>query len=425
MFKNYRSFICLMLFFAMLINYLDRSALSVAMPILAKDFGLTKIEMGWVFSSFFAGYALFNLVGGYLSDKYGAHPILAGSMVIWSLFCGMTTLATGVTSLLLIRFFFGVGEGPISASSNKIVYNWFPPGERAKVFSYALAGVPLGGAVAGPIVGMMTSYWGWKVAFWVLVAIGVIWTVIFMKKVAERPQDSPYITAEELKLIEASQAAQAPVVAGGTDTDNLSAWYFIRKPIVLTAAFGYFVHSYVMFFFLSWFPSYLMLERGLSLKEMSFATVVPWLVGTFGFIFAGHIADMVLKKTNDVYFTRRWVSVVCTIIVVGCVGMAGVVQTTAAALILTGISLFCSYVAIPQFWGIIQENVTGKRMGVVGGFVHFVANSSGIIAPAVTGYAVTASGKFISSFYLAAVIVFVGAIALYLFVKKPVEAAEV
>lgn len=405
----------------MLINYLDRSALSVAAPILAKDFGLNKIQLGWVFSSFFAGYAMFNLVGGYLSDKYGARIVLAGSMIIWSVFCGLTTEATGLVSLLIIRFFFGIGEGPISASANKIVYNWFPSNERAKVMSYALAGVPLGGAIAGPVVGLMTSYWGWKVAFWVLVCVGLVWTFFFMKHVAERPQESKYVSPRELKEIEESQAKQAVTFDGGA-AKKLPLTYFIKKPIILTAAFAYFAHSYVMFFFLSWFPTYLMMERGLSLKEMSLASVVPWLVGTFGFIFAGHIADMVMKRSNDVYFTRKWVSVICTVIVAVCVGLAGQVQTTAAALVLTGISLFCSYVAIPQFWGIIQENVSGNQMGTVGGFVHFVANSSGIIAPAVTGYAVEASGQFISSFYLATMVVIAGMVVLYLFVKPPKNA---
>lgn len=422
MFKKYRWFVVLTLFAAMLINYLDRSALSIAAPLLSKEFDLTPSEMGMVFSSFFVGYAIFNLVGGYIADKYGARVVLAGSMLIWSAFCGLTTMATGLTSLLVVRFFFGVGEGPIAAATNKLVYNWFPTTERTRAMSYALAGVPLGSAIAGPIVGMLTSSFGWKIAFWILVVLGVIWTAVFMSKVTEIPKESKHVNAEEAREITSGQALKMVDGVADADDESLPWNYYLKKPIVLAAGIGYFAHSYVLFFFLSWFPSYLVQAKGLSLKEMSFATVVPWLVGTMGFVFGGHIADYVLIKTGNVYLTRKLTTVVSSIVVAICVALAGIVETTVSALILSGIALFAMYVAIPNFWGIVQDNVHGKQVGLVGGFIHFISNISGVIAPFVTGMIVQKTGGFMGSFLVAAAVTIVGAVVLFIFVRadKPV-----
>lgn len=417
MVKTYRWSTVLVLFFlAMLINYLDRSALSVATPILIKEFSLSPSEMGMVHSSFFAGYALFNLVGGYFADKYGGRIVLIYSMVVWSVFCGLTTIATGLSSLLIIRFMFGVGEGPISAATNKVIYNWFPAVERTRAMSYALVGVPLGGAVAGPIVGLLTSYWGWKPAFLILVFIGIIWAVVFARKVSEHPKDCSGISQEELAFITNSNAN---ISTGNKEIDEVKPIsYYLSKPIILVAGFGYFATSYLLFFFLSWFPSYLVMAKGLSMKEMSIATVVPWLVGTFGFVFGGHIADYVLAKTGNPYLTRKLITVTCCIIAAACVVLAGTVTTLITALALTGIALFTVYVAMPNFWGIVQDNVPGQRMGVVGGFIHFVANCSGVLAPYITGLIIEKTGgQFISAFYVSAGINILGAIVLFMFVK--------
>lgn len=417
MFKKYRWTVVVMLFAAMLINYLDRSALSIAAPLLSKEFNLTPSEMGMVFSSFFIGYAVFNLVGGYIADKYGAKIVLAGSMLVWSAFCGLTTMATGLTSLLVIRFFFGVGEGPIAAATNKLVYNWFPTNERTRAMSYALAGVPLGSAIAGPVVGLLTSSLGWKIAFWILVCFGVLWTAVFLSKVSETPAENKYVEPEEVQEIATGQTFKMVDGVAEADDDSLPWNYYLKKPIVLAAGIGYFAHSYVLFFFLSWFPSYLMQAKGLSLKEMSFATVVPWLVGTMGFVFGGHIADYVLAKTGNVYLTRKLTTVVSSIVVALCVGVAGIVETTASALILSGIALFAMYVAIPNFWGIVQDNVHGKQVGLVGGFIHFISNISGVIAPFATGMIVQKTGGFVGSFFVAAGVTILGAIVLFIFVR--------
>jgi MFS transporter, ACS family, hexuronate transporter len=126
MFSRLRWIPVWMLFAGGLINYMDRSALSIAAPLMMRDLHIDTVQLGFIFSSFFAGYALFNFVGGYVSDVFGPKRAFTVAMTLWSVFCGLTAAAVGLTSLFVVRVLFGFGEGPFSAAANKMVSNWFP-----------------------------------------------------------------------------------------------------------------------------------------------------------------------------------------------------------------------------------------------------------------------------------------------------------
>ncbi|WP_230137645.1 MFS transporter, partial [Peribacillus frigoritolerans] len=165
MFSNGRGMVIVFLFLAGVINYLDRSALSIAAPFIQDDLSLTATQMGIIFSSFSVGYAVFNFLGGMASDKWGAKLTLFVAMIVWSLFSGALVLAVGFASMIVIRILFGMGEGPLSATINKMVNNWFPSNQRASVVGLTNSGTPLGGAIAGPIVGFIAISYGWRVSF--------------------------------------------------------------------------------------------------------------------------------------------------------------------------------------------------------------------------------------------------------------------
>ena len=165
-----------MLFAGGLINYMDRSALSIAAPLMMRDLHIDTVQLGFIFSSFFAGYALFNFVGGYASDVFGPKRVFTVAMTLWSVFCGLTAAAVGFTSLFVVRVLFGFGEGPFSAAANKMVSNWFPRREVASAIGVANAGTPLGGALAGPVAGWIALTYGWRASFIVLGLIGLVWT---------------------------------------------------------------------------------------------------------------------------------------------------------------------------------------------------------------------------------------------------------
>ncbi|MEK5097085.1 MFS transporter [Bacillus sp. FSL W8-0848] len=407
MFSNGRGFVLVMLFLAGVINYLDRSALSVAAPFIQEDLHISPAQMGMLFSSFFIGYAIFNFIGGWASDKYGAKHTLSAAMVVWSVFSGSIALTYNFVSLFIIRVIFGMGEGPLSAATSKAVNNWFPKKERARALGMAMCGTPLGGAVSGPIVGLIAIHWGWKASFVLIMLIGLIWTWFWMKFMKDKPDASQSAAAEKERNLQ----------KGG----GIPLSFYLKQPTVLFTAFAFFSYNYVLFFFLTWFPSYLTTARGLSIHDMSIATIIPWVVGFIGLALGGFISDYIFSIMGKQMFSRKAVLVVCLLAAAVCIGFAGVVTTTAGAVALVALSVFFLYVTGITYWAIIQDIVHPDRVGGVSGFMHFLANTSGIIGPTVTGFIVEYSGAFTSAFLLAGGLAVAGSLSVAFFVK-PIKA---
>jgi ACS family hexuronate transporter-like MFS transporter len=414
MLKKKRWQLVFLLFVAGIINYLDRSALSVAAPLVMQDLALTPADLGLIFSSFFVGYAAFNFIGGWASDKLGGKRVFTLAMGVWSTFCALTAAATGFVSLLVIRVFFGVGEGPLSSTMNKVVNTWFPHREAASAVGFANCGTPLGGAIAGPVVGLIAVAFGWKVAFVAIGLLGFVWLFFWTRLATETPRQHPTITAEELREIEEDHAAP---------TANLPAQplsFYLKQPVVLATGLAFFGYNYILFFFLTWFPSYLTMAQHLSIKDMSIATVLPWVLGFCGLAAGGTLSDAVYRRTGRALFARKLVLTVCLSLAAVSVALAGLVTTVGSALTLMSAAVFFLYLTGSTYWAILQDTVRGENIGGVGGFIHMIANCAGIIGPTVTGFIVQYTGVFTSAFVLAGGVAILGVLCVLIFVK-PIE----
>ncbi|MGA7776105.1 MAG: MFS transporter [Paraburkholderia sp.] len=424
MIKSQRWFVVALFFLAGVINYLDRSALSIAAPLIQKDLHFSHAQMGIVFSSFFIGYAMFNFVGGVLSDRVGAKRVFGVAMGVWSIFCGATALASGIGSLIVLRVLFGMGEGPFSSSNSKMVNNWFPRKEVASAIGVISSGTPLGGALAGPVVGYMAVRFGWRWAFVAIMLLGLAWLVLWVATTTEHPEDHPRIAREEVELIAAGQTEEH-VVSHTADGERFGLRHFLRQPIILATAFAFFAYNYVLFFFLSWFPTYLIEAHHLSLREMSFATVIPWLLGSVGLAAGGFVSDGLLRMTGKPLLSRKIVLAVCLGAAAVCVALAGRVASTESAVALMSVSIFFLYVTGSVYWAVIQDTVPREHVGGVGGFVHLLANLAGVIGPAVTGFIVQAThGAYGSAFVLAGAISVLGALCSLVWIREPRPAVQ-
>ncbi|KAA1013100.1 MFS transporter [Paraburkholderia panacisoli] len=419
MIKSQRWFVVALLFLAGVINYLDRAALSITAPLIQKDLNFSHAQMGIVFSSFFIGYALFNFVGGVLSDKVGAKRVFGTAMGVWSVFCGATALASGIGSLIVLRVLFGMGEGPFSSSNSKMVNNWFPRKEVASAIGVISSGTPLGGALAGPVVGFMAVQFGWRWAFVAIMLFGLAWLVFWSVTTTEHPHENARVAPEELELIRAGQADEH-AISHSADGGKLGLGHFLRKPIILATAFAFFSYNYVLFFFLSWFPTYLTEAHHLSLRDMSFATVIPWVLGSIGLAAGGFISDLILRLTGKPLLSRKIVLGTCLGAAAVCVALAGRVASTQGAVALMSVSIFFLYVTGAVYWAVIQDTVPREHVGGVGGFVHLLANLAGVIGPAVTGFIVEAThGAYGSAFVLAGAIAVLGAVCSLVWIREP------
>ncbi|GLR10825.1 MFS transporter [Mixta theicola] len=418
MFKNLRWTIVLLLFLVYMINYLDRVALSLTVPMIEKDLMLNAEQFGLIFGSFFFGYALFNFIGGLATDKYGPTLVLGLAVGMWSLFCGLTAVATGFWSMLILRVLFGMAEGPICASANKAINGWFPKKQAATAMGFLSAGSPLGGAVAGPIIGYLALAFGWRLAFVIICSIGIVWMVIWFFIAADNPARSKRVSAEERALIDQLKEQQPGEEADLTQAAHgLS--YYLRQPIILVTAFAFFCYNYILFFFLSWFPAYLVQAHGLDIKSMSMTTVIPWIVGFIGLALGGWISDKIFNITGRLLLSRKIVLVVALLAAALCVALAGTVEGVVSAVLLMSVSIFFLYITGAIYWAIIQDVVHKSRVGGISGFIHLIGSLSGIIGPIVTGFIVQHTGKFDSAFILAGVVAGLGAMLVLFVIKSP------
>lgn len=423
MFKNLRWIIVLLLFLVYMINYLDRVALSLTVPMIEKDLMLNAEQFGLIFGSFFFGYALFNFIGGLATDKFGPTLVLGVAVGLWSLFCGFTALATGFWSMLILRVMFGMAEGPICSSANKAINAWFPKKQAATAMGFLSAGSPLGGAVAGPIIGYLSLAFGWRPAFVIICAIGIVWMVAWFLIAADNPMKSLRVSEEERLLVAKLKEEQTTPDEELAQSEH-GLGFYLRQPIILVTAFAFFCYNYILFFFLSWFPAYLVQAHNLDIKSMSMTTMIPWIVGFVGLALGGWISDKIFNITGKLLLSRKIVLVVSLLAAAICVALAGSVQGVYPAVTLMSVSIFFLYITGAIYWAIIQDVVHKSRVGGISGFIHLIGSISGIIGPVVTGYIVHHTGKFDSAFVLAGVVAALGALLVLLVIKSPKQSVN-
>ncbi|RJT40825.1 MFS transporter [Rahnella woolbedingensis] len=415
--SNYRVVIALLLFFAGMLNYLDRAALSVMAPLIKGDLHINDAQMGILFSAFFIGYCLFCFIGGWSADKFGPRKVFGFAAAFWSVFCGATALVTGFAHLLVVRVMFGIGEGPMGTTTNKSISNWFPRKEVGRAVGFTNAGQPLGAAIAAPIVGLVGLRFGWRIAFVVIAALGFVWLAAWMIFFRDKPEQHPRVSEEEKQLI-ASDRPATPVTHDNKEKDAHSLWYYVFSRPVLGVAAAFFCFNYIQYFFLSWLPSYLTDFQHLDIKSMSIIGILPWLGATAGLIGGGIIADTLYRRTGNFLFSRKAVIFAGLIIAAGCVLMTAYTRNTAGAVALITVASIFAYMTPQACWSLLQDIVPAHRIGTAGGFVHLLANLAGILSPSITGFLIQYGGGYQPAFTLSSGLSIVGVVAMAILVRQ-------
>lgn len=414
---RYRWWVGALLFGAGMLNYLDRAALSVVAPIIKRDLGINDAQMGVLFSSFFVGYCLFCFVGGWAADRYGPRRVFAFAAGIWSLFCGATALAGSFAHLMIVRVAFGMGEGPMGTTTNKSISNWFPRSEVGRAVGWTNTGQPLGAAIAAPIVGLVALQFGWRISFVVIAALGFLWLAAWLMLFRDDPATHPRVSAEEVREIAAGRTEEALPEASEQAGHERSLFRYLLSRPVLGTALAFFSFNYVLYFFLSWLPSYLTDYQHLNIKQMSVVGILPWLGAAVGFAMGGIVSDRIYRRTGDVLFARKIVIVVGLGVAAACVLLASQVTSLVAAVTLIAIASLFAFMAPQACWSLLQEIVPRQRVGAAGGFVHLLANLAGILSPSLTGWLVQYGGGYSSAFVLAGASALVGAVILIVAVR--------
>jgi ACS family hexuronate transporter-like MFS transporter len=257
----------------------------------------------------------------------------------------------------------------------------------------------------------------------VIAVIGVLWAIAWYRLAASTPKEHPQVSAEELALINEGREAPVTAVADAPRTPVLQ---IILQRSVLITGVSLFCYNYILYFFMTWFPSYLIEAKGIDLKAMSIVTALPWLVGTVGFICGGLLIDWVYKRTGKQLFSRKVVLVSCLLVAAVCIGLTGQVESVTSTVVVMTVAIGFLMLTAPAYWSLIQDAVPDHQVGTAGGFMHGLANLSGIVAPTVTGFIIQSTGTYSSGFGLAAVLGIVGALIVAVFVgQKPARQTNV
>jgi MFS transporter, ACS family, hexuronate transporter len=408
-----RWFILALTCLVLVLNYADRAALGVSGPAIIKQFGFTQTEFGLISSFFFIGYAPFCFIGGWLSDRYGPRAVMGAAVGWWSIFTASTAACTGLLSFLFARVMFGIGEGPQGVLTVKTMRNWFPQRRMGTAVGIGQGATPLGGAIGTPLVASLIAATGdWRTPFLVLGAIGLIITALWWTMVRDTPAVHPWASAADKEDVDFADPAASESV-DASDIPPLRP--FLLKPIVLATAIAFFAYGWVLFTFLSWFPVYLVEAQGLQLKQVAIAGSLPWLLGVVGFVFGGMVTDWIASKTAKPIVVRKWAIVIgltATAIMLACIGF--VTSMAGAVMLMSGI-VFLLYTTGSQYFTLVSDSVPSSRVGGVVGFVHTIANISGLAAPVIVGMIMDRTHSWTLAFGLSGAICIVGVLTLVVF----------
>lgn len=400
------------------LNYGDRTAISIAAPFIMKDFHFTSGQFGLILSAFFLGYVPFCFIGGWSSDKFGPRTIMGWAAIIWSIFVATTAVGFGFTSFIIIRVIFGFGEGPQGSVTTKTMGNWFPQRELGTSIGIAQAATPLGGAIATPIIValLVATHDNWRIPFIIFGAIGILFAIGWFVIVRDRPEQHPWITLKELTQIREGSLARRPEYSeDGTAPRMIT---YLKQPLVWSTAWAFFGYSWVLYTFLSWFPEFLLQKQHISLSSLAIAGAIPWLAGAVGCALGGIVTDWIGRKTGNPAIARKWMIVVCLLLVALLFSPIGIITSPVAAVALMALIVFLLYMTTAQYFSIIGDVVPSSRLGGVMGFVHLIANLAGVIAPTITGFLIGgANPNWTAAFGIAAVICLTGSLSVAFFVR--------
>jgi sugar phosphate permease len=383
------------------IAYVDRVNISVAGPTMRKALGLTPTELGLIFSAFAYPYAAMQIVGGWMSDRFGPRIVLAGLSLLWATATILTGFSWGVASLVAFRLLVGVGEGGAFPTATRAFSCWLPVRERGFAQGITHSFARLGGAVTPPIVFAIVARYGWRESFLVLGAASLVWTAVWAVSFRNTPREHPWITPAELAEIDAG-GDSARAASGPTP------WRRIVRCMWLVTVVD-FCYGWSLWVFLTWLPSYLSDARGFRVEEMALMTTLPLLGGAVGDTLGGVLSDRIFQRTGSLRLARR------ALLVVGLGGAGAFIlpammtgSAFGAVCLLTAVFCFLE-LANAVLWT-LPLDIAGPYAGTAGGIMNTGFGVAGMMSPVMFGLLIQRTGRFELPFFISAGLLLVGVV---------------
>jgi ACS family glucarate transporter-like MFS transporter/ACS family D-galactonate transporter-like MFS transporter len=430
---NVRYWILALIFIVTTINYADRATLSITGPAMREEFGFTAVQMGYIFSAFSWAYVIAQIPGGWLLDRFGARRIYAFSIFAWSFFTLLqgwigvfAGIGQAIAVLFALRFAVGLAESPAFPANAKMVASWFPTAERGTASAIFNAAQYFAAVVFTPLMAWIVHSWGWHHVYLWMGVMGMLLALVWLK-VMRSPAAHPGVNQAELDHIAEGGGLIHMGEGEGKARQgaNPAGWFYARQLLTNRMLAGVYLGQYCInvltYFFLTWFPVYLVQARGMSILNAGFVASLPAICGFLGGVLGGVISDALLRRGHSLTLARK-VPIVAGMLL--SVSMIACNYVDAEWLVVGIMALAFFGKGIGALgWAVVADTAPKEVIGLAGSIFNTFGNIAGIVTPIVIGYILSATGSFNGA------LVFVGVNALvtvlsYLVIVKDIRRVE-
>lgn len=399
-----RYYILAMIFLVTALNYGDRATISMAASPMSQELGLTSVTMGYIFSAFGWAYVIGQIPGGWLLDKFGARKVYFWSILLWSIFTVMLgfvdifgSIPLIIASLFILRFMVGLSESPAFPGNSQIVAAWFPTKERGTAAAIFNSAQYFATVIFAPFMGWLVTHIHWQSVFWIMGGIGIVIAFIWLN-VIYSPEKHPRLNSAEFKYLQDHGAItnMGENQLKKVDENNKMSWSNIRKLLASRMLLGIFIAQYCItcltYFFLTWFPVYLVKERHMTILQAGFAAVLPALCGFIGGILGGIISDKLIRMNKSLTFARKF-PIVLGMLLSTSIVVCNFVESQTAIVFFMSLAFFGKGFGALG-WAVMSDVAPKEMIGLSGGLFNTFGNTAGIIIPIAIGYILAATGSF-------------------------------
>ena len=392
--------------------FIDRVNIAIAAKYIMPEYGLSDVQMGWIFSAFVFGYAVLQIPGGTLGDRFGPRRVLAGAIFWWSAFTAVTAVAgdwlltslTGVLgSFIVVRALIGVGEAAGPPNYNRVVANWMAPGEHGLALGIATSGSALGAALTPPLIVWIMLNFGWRAAFYIAGAVGMLVALLCYWFITNRPEEHSWVNEAERSLI-TSGVASAPTAQGGA---RGTPWrLLLKRPDLWCLTLSYGTLGYIGYIYFSWFYLYLVNVQGFSLVSGGWLSTAPFFISAAVAPLGGWLSDTLSRRYGK-RVGRCGIGLSCPLIASGLIYSGAATSDPYLSVILLSLGEGALFLSVAAYWATTID-LAKPHAGAVSGLMNMGGNLAGTVSPTLTPYLAQNFG-WNSAWYVAAALAFIGA----------------
>ena len=409
-----------LIFVCVVINYMDRTNISVAATAITDDLQLTPVQLGILFSAFGWTYAALQIPGGILVDRFAPRVLYAFCLITWSVMTLLQGAAKGFAALFGLRLAIGVFEAPSYPINNRVVTSWFPDNERATAIAVYTCGQFLGLALITPVLVAIQHYLGWRGLFVVTGLMGIVWGLVWYRSY-RNPTEHKAVNKAELDHIETGGGLiNMHATAPGKEKPKFE-WSNLKKVFMYRKLWGVYIGQFAvnttLWFFLTWFPTYLVKYRGLDFLKSGFLASAPFLAAFAGLLTSGLLSDYLLKKGVSANIARKAPVIFGLLLSASIIG-ANYVDSTAWIIFFMALAFFGNGFATIT-WVFVSTLAPKNLIGLTGGVFNFIGNLASVVIPIVIGY-LARDGNFEPALFFIGTITIIGACS-YIFIVGKIE----